>query len=212
MQPVSHRASARSRSLLLSVVIGLALRLRTLAAAAAEPTTDGTPPGGDRGRRVVLPERPEHSAAADDVDPNELCVSVLVENIDPEGSNSGDARRLPAALPLAAKPPRKLCAQAVDQLLDPARAVFLDQVVPAVQQLACVTSAPAAFDCLAQQVHVWLKQSIVVLWQGLIAVLTADTEAIKIIDGWRQRRHRVAVSGCRQPRPPGAAGVDDRRR
>ena len=31
----------------------------------------------------------------------------------------------------------------------------------------------------------WLKQSIVSLWQGLVAVLTADTEAIKIIDGWR---------------------------
>ena len=73
----------------------------------------------------------------------------------------------------------------LDQLLDPARAVFLDRVVPAVQQLACVASAPAAFDCLAQQVHVWLKQSIVSLWQGLVAVLTADTEAIKIIDGWR---------------------------
>ena len=90
-----------------------------------------------------------------------------------------------AALPTIAKYLAKECAKALDQLLDPARAVFLDRVVPAVQQLACVASAPAAFDCLAQQVHVWLKQSIVSLWQGLVAVLTADTEAIKIIDGWR---------------------------
>ena len=44
---------------------------------------------------------------------------------------------------------------------------------------------PAAFDCLAQQVHVWLKQSIISLWQGLITVLTADTKAISLIDGWR---------------------------
>ena len=90
-----------------------------------------------------------------------------------------------AALPSVAKSSRRLAPRLLDQLLDPARAVFLDRVVPAVQQLACVASAPAAFDCLAQQVHVWLKQSIVSLWQGLVAVLTADTEAIKIIDGWR---------------------------
>ena len=66
-----------------------------------------------------------------------------------------------AALPLPAKTLAQACARVIDRVLDPARKVFLDRVVPAVQQLACVTSAPAAFDCLAQQVHVWLKQSIV---------------------------------------------------
>ena len=33
--------------------------------------------------------------------------------------------------------------------------------------------------------HVWLKQSIISLWHGLIAVLTSDTKAIGLIDGWR---------------------------
>ena len=79
----------------------------------------------------------------------------------------------------------KFCADSLDKLLDPARQLFLDKVVPAAQQLACVTSAPAAFDCIAQQMHVWLKQSIISLWQGLITVLTADTKVIGLIDGWR---------------------------
>ena len=73
----------------------------------------------------------------------------------------------------------------LDNLLDPARKLFLDKVVPAAEQLACIATSPAAFDCLAEQVNVWLKQSIVSLWNGLIAVLTSDTQAIGLIDGWR---------------------------
>jgi hypothetical protein len=185
MHLASRRASCRVGSLLLSLVIGLTSLASFPATAAAEPTSEE--------RRVVATEVadsfcrnfPSLAGLPKSADPRTVCRSVLVENLDPEGSNDGVRAACLAALPLTAKPASLLCAQAVDRLLDPARAVFLDRVVPAVQQLACVASAPAAFDCLAQQVHVWLKQSIVSLWQGLVAVLTADTEAIKIIDGWR---------------------------
>ena len=57
--------------------------------------------------------------------------------------------------------------------------------MPVAQQLACLTTAPAAFDCLAQQVHVWLKQSITGLWAGLITAATADTQVIALLEGWR---------------------------
>ena len=189
----SHRASGRVGSLLLSLVIGFTSLAAFPATASAEPTSEE--------RRVVATEVadsfcrnfPSLAGLPRSADPRTVCSSVLVENLDPEGSNDGVRAACLAALPLTAKPASLLCAQAVDRLLDPARAVFLDRVVPAVQQLACVASAPAAFDCLAQQVHVWLKQSIVSLWQGLVAVLTADTEAIKIIDGWRNAGHGVAV-------------------
>lgn len=119
------------------------------------------------------------------VDPQKLCRSVLVENIDPDGTNVGVRAACEAALPGLAKAAAKYCAAAIDKILDPARKLFLDKVVPAAQQLACVTSTPAAFDCLAEQVHVWMKQSIMSLWQGLITVLTSDTKAITTFDGWR---------------------------
>ena len=131
---------------------------------------------------AAVPRIPKLPAS---VDPNELCRSVIVENVDPEGNNSGVLAACGVALPIPAKPAAKYCANVLDKLLDPARQLFLDKVVPVAQQLACVTSTPAAFDCIAQQVHVWLKQSIISLWQGLITVLTADTEVIGLIDGWR---------------------------
>ena len=81
----------------------------------------------------------------------------------------------------------KYCTKVIDKILDPARKLFLDKVVPVAQQLACVATNPAAFDCLAEQVNVWLKQSIVSLWDGLIGVLTSDTQAIGLIDGWRNQ-------------------------
>lgn len=118
------------------------------------------------------------------VDPADLCRSVVVENIDPEGSNTGVLAACRAALPGLAKLAAEFCVDTFDKLLDPARQVFLDKVVPVVQQLACVSTAPAAFDCLAQQVHVWLKQSITSLWQGLVTATTADTAAVAIMDGW----------------------------
>lgn len=119
------------------------------------------------------------------VDLNKLCRSVIVENVDPEGNNSGVLAACAVALPALAGPAAKFCSSALDKLLDPARQLFLDKVVPVAQQLACVASSPAAFDCLAQQVHVWLKQSIISLWQGLISVLTSDTKVINLVDGWR---------------------------
>lgn len=120
-----------------------------------------------------------------EVNPGTLCRSVVVENIDPDGNNAGVLAACITALPVTAKPAAKFCAQVMDKLLDPARQLFLDKVVPTVQQFACVTASPAAFDCLTQQVHVWLKQSIISLWQGLLTALTTETSAIGILDHWR---------------------------
>ena len=174
----------RVAAIFLAVILGLATFSLRAAPASAQPTTEE--------RRQVAQQVAESFCrtappipAPRQVDLDVLCISVIVENIDPDGSNSGVQNACISALSPTVKFLAKACADVLDRLLDPARAVFLDQVVPAAQQLACVANAPAAFDCLAQQVHVWLKQSIVSLWQGLITVLTADTEAIKIIDGWR---------------------------
>jgi hypothetical protein len=184
MRPARDTARRLVACSLLAVLIGLASLVATSPSASAEPSTEE--------RHRVAAEVAESFCrnvpaipVPKTVDTRALCISVIVENIDPEGSNKGVQAACVAALPVAVKYLAKACADALDRLLDPARVIFLDRVVPAVQQLACVTSTPAAFDCLTQQVHVWLKQSIVALWSGLVVVLTADTEAIKIIEGWR---------------------------
>lgn len=185
MLPASRRFKRGTLRVLLGLIIGLALASVHLSTAGAEPTTDERRQVATEVAESFCRNTPAMPPLPKSIDLNGLCISVLVDNIDPEGESSGARAACAAALPAPARPLAQACAQVLDRLLDPARAVFLDRVVPAVQQLACVANAPAAFDCLAQQVHVWLKQSIVSLWQGLVTVLTTDTEAIKIIDGWR---------------------------
>ena len=168
-----------------AVLLGLVLLARGLPQAYADPSTNERRKVAEEVAASICRTVPVIPKVPVTVDANALCRSVLVENIDPDGNNSGIRAACEVALPVTAKPAAKFCAQVMDRLLDPARQLFLDKVVPVAQQLACVTSSPAAFDCLAQQVHVWLKQSIISLWQGLATVLTSETKAIALIDGWR---------------------------
>ncbi len=170
--------------LLSSMLLGLTLLAVAVPTASAEPTTNERRKVAEEVATSVCKTVPSIPKLPTSVDAGELCRSVLVENLDPEGNNQGVRAACEFALPLPAKPAAKFCAQILDKLLDPARKLFLDKVVPIAQQLACITATPAAFDCLAQQIHVWLKQSIISLWQGLITVLTADTKAIGLVDGW----------------------------
>lgn len=176
-----------SRAQLLAAVLLAALALLVGAApfASAEPSTNERRKVAEEVAATVCAAVPRIPKLPASVDPNQVCRSVIIENVDPEGTNSGVLAACGAALPIPAKPATRHCASVLDKLLDPARQLFLDKVVPVAQQLACVTSTPAAFDCIAQQVHVWLKQSIISLWQGLIAVLTSETEVIGLVDGWR---------------------------
>lgn len=170
--------------LLSSLLLGLTILAFAVPTASAEPSTNERRKVAEEVATSVCQTMPTIPKLPTSVDAVDLCRVVLVENIDPEGSNQGVQAACELALPLPARPAAKFCARALDILLDPARRLFLDKIVPIGQQLACVTAAPAAFDCLAQQVHIWLKQSIISLWQGLIAVLTADTKAISLVDGW----------------------------
>jgi hypothetical protein len=179
------RHVSQLRRILVSLLLGLVLVALSIPDAHADPTTNERRKVAEEVAASVCQSVPSIPKLPASVDPNKLCRSVIIENVDPEGNNSGVLAACAVALPVFAKPAAKYCAQVLDTLLDPARQLFLDKVVPAAQQLACVTSAPAAFDCLAQQVHVWLKQSIISLWQGLINVLGADTKIIGLIDGWR---------------------------
>jgi hypothetical protein len=165
--------------------VGLALLATALPQAHAEPSTNERRKVAEEVAASICRTVPVIPKLPTTVDANRLCRSVLVENIDPDGTNTGIRAACDAALPSAAKAAARFCAQVMDALLDPARELFLDKVVPAAKQLACVTSSPAAFDCLAQQVHVWLNQSIISVWQGLVTVLTADTKAIALVEGWR---------------------------
>ena len=178
-----HHTSRRLILLTLLAVLGLA----TIAVppAAAEPSTNERRQVAEQVAESVCRRAPAIPKLPATVDFGAVCRSVIVENIDPEGNNSGLIAACGAALPPTLKAATKFCAAALDKILDPARQLFLDKVVPAAQQLACVTSAPAAFDCVAQQMHVWLKESIISLWQSLIQVLTSDTKVIGLIDGWR---------------------------
>lgn len=174
----------RTRSLFAALLVAVALLALGIPRAYAEPSTNERRRIAEEVAASVCKSVPAIPLLPSSVNPRSLCQSVLVENIDPEGNNKGIMAACVAALPSVAKLAAESCATVLDKMLDPARQLFLDKVVPAAQQLACVTSAPAAFDCLAQQVHVWLKQSIVSLWQGLIIVLTSDTEMVGLIDGW----------------------------
>lgn len=192
MQPDDHSRSNPCRSLTWPLVRGLliALLISAALAAAAAPRANAAPTTEQR-RQVaeqvaasvcrtvpVVPKLPSTVSA------NKLCRSVIFENVDPDGNNSGIRAACEAGLPSFALPATRFCTAAMDTLLDPARKLFLDKVVPAAQKLACITSAPATFDCLAQQVHVWLAQSVVGLWQGFLTVLTSKTQVISLLGGW----------------------------
>ena len=180
-----RRSSRQVPRLLAALLVSLALLTSAVPRAYAEPSTNERRKVAEEVASSVCRTVPRIPKLPTSVDLNRLCRSVIVENVDPEGSNSGVLAACQVALPVLAKAAAKYCASALDKLLDPARRLFLDKVVPLAQQLACVASSPAAFDCLAQQVHVWLKQSIISLWQGLLAVLTSDTKVIGLVDGWR---------------------------
>jgi hypothetical protein len=185
--PYIKRLHSHAWRFAVAIVLGLALLAAALPRAHAEPSTEERRRVAEEVAASVCRTVPAIPQLPTAVDPQALCRLVLVENIDPDGDNSGIRAACLTALPLVAKLATEACATILDALLDPARQLFLDKVVPAAHQLACVTSAPAAFDCLAQQVHTWLKQSIISLWQGLITVLTSDTKAIGLLDGWRNK-------------------------
>jgi hypothetical protein len=178
---------SRDRRIVAGVLVVTALLTGPVTQASAAPTSEERRQVAEQVADATCHNVPVIQKLPRSVDPHELCTKVIVENIDPEGSNSGVRAACEAALPIVARPAAKYCVVAIDKLLDPARKVFLDRVVPAVQQLGCVSTAPAAFDCLSQQVHVWLKQSIMSLWQGLITVLTSDTKVTDLVQGWRNR-------------------------
>lgn len=166
-------------------VASSALVVTIVSTAEAEPSTLERSQVAEEVAASTCQVVPTISALPRSIDPGELCRKVIVENVDPEGNNSGVFAACSTALGIAGKLAARYCAQVIDKLLDPARQIFLDKVVPVAQQLACLTTAPAAFDCLAQQVHVWLKQSITGLWVGLITAATADTQVIALLGGWR---------------------------
>ena len=174
-------------SLVCGLLLAVTLVISTAPTAHASPTTDERRRVAEDVAASICKAVPRITKLPATVNANELCRSVIVENVDPEGNNSGVRAACEAALPAPARAVTKYCAQALDTLLDPARTLFLDKVVPAAEQLSCIATSPAAFDCLAQQVHVWLKQSIIGLWQGLITSLTTDTSAIALIAGWPNR-------------------------
>lgn len=180
-----HRAEGLRRCVA-ALLASCALIAALTSIAHAEPSTNERRKVAQEVADTTCKTVPTIPKLPSSVNPGALCRSVVVENIDPDGNNVGVLAACAAALPIAAKPAAKFCAQVMDKLLDPARQLFLDKVVPAVQQLACVTASPAAFDCLAQQVHVWLKQSIISLWQGLLTALATETSAIGLLDHWRQ--------------------------
>lgn len=179
----------RRGSALVRVVVALLLTLAAFAAAV--PAAEAAPTTNER-RRVAeevaatvcrtIPAIPKLPVT---VEAKDLCQRVVVENVDPDGDNLGVLAACQAFLPPPARAAARFCAAAIDTVLDPARTLFLDKVVPAAEALPCVTTTPAAFDCLTKQVHIWLESSIISLWQGLLTVLTSDTEVIGMIDGWR---------------------------
>ena len=183
MHPIDRLRQHRHTLIAAALVAALLVALTPPAHAA--PTTAERRKVAEEVAQTICRAVPSIPKLPAKVDPKEVCQSVIVENIDPEGTNSGVLTACRAVIPPSAKAASEACAAVINKLLDPARKLFLDKVVPTIQQLACVATSPAAFDCLAEQVNVWLKQSIVSLWDGLIAVLTADTQAIRLFDGWR---------------------------
>ncbi|MBA8792861.1 hypothetical protein FHX74_000455 [Friedmanniella endophytica] len=174
-----------------ALVAAVTLLLATGLLASATPRAEAGPSTDER--RVVAEQVaadvcrsvPEIPKLPSTVDANKVCRSVIVENVDPDGDNSGIRAACQAALPGPARAAVPFCAEALDRLLDPARTLFLDRIAPTAQKLACLATSPGAYDCLTQQVHLWLEQSIVSLWQGLLTVLTGNTAVISLLDGWR---------------------------
>jgi hypothetical protein len=152
--------------------------------ASASPTTEERRQVAEDVATSVCQTMPAIPKLPTKIDPHNLCHKVIVENVDPEGNNSGIRAACEASLPIWARPAVPFCTSVMDKILDPARKQFLDKVVPSVQKLACIASAPATFDCLAKQVHIWLEQAITSLWQNLLTVLTGNTQVIRLLDGW----------------------------
>jgi hypothetical protein len=140
------------RRLVAVTVAAAALVATSVTLAHAEPSTPERRQVAEEVAAVACRNVPNIPKLPPSLDPVQVCRAVIVENIDPEGSNSGVRAACAVALAGPAQPAVKFCLKIIDKLLDPARQVFLDKVVPVAQQLACVASAPAAFDCLAQQV------------------------------------------------------------
>ncbi|WP_460809763.1 hypothetical protein [Microlunatus endophyticus] len=170
---------------MITLLLGAALTGTAVTQASASPTTQQRRQVAEQVATSVCRTVPVIPKLPATVNVKKVCQSVIVEDVDPDGNNIGIRAACEQAIPAFALPAVRFCTAAMDKLLDPARKLFLDRVVPAAQKLACITSAPATFDCLAQQVHVWLQQSVVGLWQGLLTVLTSKTQVIGLLDGWR---------------------------
>lgn len=179
------------RKRLTSIVVVIALTASGAFAftrpAAAEPPTTERRTAATQVADSVCRTVPPIPLLPKAVDPHKLCVSVIVENIDPDGHNTGVRAACLDFLPKEAKVASRGCEKVLNTLLGPARKIFLERVVPVAAHLACMATSPGAFDCLAQQVHVWLRQATTSLWQGLLTVLTSDTQAVKILQGWSNR-------------------------
>ncbi|QDP95349.1 hypothetical protein FOE78_04970 [Microlunatus elymi] len=178
------RRTSRLRSIIAALLLAATVLATAVPAAHAAPTTRERRSVAEDVAQSVCRTVPPIIKLPKDISPNKLCRSVIVENIDPEGNNSGIRAACGEALGKVARPVTRFCTSVFDKMLDPARALFLDKVAPVAQKLKCVTTAPAAFDCLAKQVHIWLERSIVSLWQGLLTILTSGTQAIAMLDGW----------------------------
>ncbi len=172
-----------ARRLLVVLVLTAAILSGSAVSASAEPSTPDRRQVATSVAKGVCKAFPSLPFIPDKIEPRGFCEKIVVENVDPEGSNKGVRETCVAMLPLAAKPFSKQCVQAVDKLLDPARKIFLDKVVPAVEKAKCAATAAAGnFDCVADQVHLWLKEAIVSLWADFTGHLTAPTAALSIID------------------------------
>lgn len=169
--------------LLAAFLLSLALLVWSIPPAYAEPSTNERRQVAEEVAASVCETVPSIPKLPATLDPNKLCRSVIVENVDPEGNNIGVLAACGVALPGLANAAARYCARVLDGLLDPARRMFLDKVVPTAQQLACVASAPAAFDCLAQQLHVWLK--------------TVDHQPLARTDDGTDLRHQGHQTGRR---------------
>lgn len=180
----SHHLRPLVRSLLIALLLGAAMAGAAVTQANASPTTEERRQVAEQVATSVCRTMPVIPKLPSTLNAKKLCQSVIVEDVDPDGNNIGIRAACEQAIPAFALPAVRFCTAAMDKLLDPARKLFLDKVVPAAQKLACITSAPATFGCLAQQVHVWLQESIVGLWQGLLTVLTSKTQVVSLLDGW----------------------------
>lgn len=122
--------SRQTARLLAALLASLALLAAGAPRAYADPSTNERRKVAEEVAASVCQTVPRIPKLPTSVDPNRLCRSVIVENVDPEGNNSGVLAACQVALPVLARAAAKYCASAVDKLLDPARELFLDKVVP----------------------------------------------------------------------------------